>query len=90
VVSPFSKDGCQHVVLQVLSLVHVPISLSTATKSEYFSIMNMVNTRLHKKMEDGFLTNYFVIYIETKITENFNTEMIIDNLYPLKHYQTSL
>lgn len=41
-------------------------------------------------MEDNFLTNYWVIYIDEEIAENFSTKMLIDDLYTLKHRQVPL
>jgi len=37
----------------------------------FFNI-KVVKTRLYNKMTDDFLSNNLVVYIEKKITENFN------------------
>jgi hypothetical protein len=40
--------------------------------------MKLVKTRLQNKMEDGFLRDCFVIYIEKEITIGILSDTIID------------
>jgi hypothetical protein len=35
-------------------------------------------------MEDDFLVNYLIIYIEKEIVERFTIDMIIDDFYSMK------
>jgi hypothetical protein len=35
-------------------------------------------------MEDDFLTNYLIVYIEKEIVERFTINMIIDDFYSMK------
>jgi hypothetical protein len=35
-------------------------------------------------MEDDFLANYLIVYIEKEIVERFTIDMIIDNFYSMK------
>jgi hypothetical protein len=35
-------------------------------------------------MEDDFLTNYLIVYIEKEIVERFTIDMIIDDFYSMK------
>jgi hypothetical protein len=46
--------------------------------------MKIVKTRLHNWMEDDFLANYLIIYIDKKIAERFTIDMIIDDFYSMK------
>ena len=46
--------------------------------------MKIIKTRLHNKMEDEFLTNNMVIFIEREIAETFNSDSIIDDFKDLK------
>jgi hypothetical protein len=46
--------------------------------SGIFSAMNLVKTRLRNKMEDGFLRDCLLIYIEKEIAVGFLTDEIID------------
>jgi hypothetical protein len=41
--------------------------------------MKIVKIRLCNKMEDEFLADNFVVYIERKISESFNSDLILDN-----------
>ncbi|XP_057760203.1 uncharacterized protein LOC130980557 [Arachis stenosperma] len=61
------------------------LPVSTATTERSFSAMNIVNNRLRNKIEDEFLTNCLLIYIEKKIAERFDTDSIIDEFYDMKN-----
>jgi hypothetical protein len=45
------------------------LPISTATTKRAFSAMKIVKTRLRNRMEDDFLANYLIVYIEKKIVE---------------------
>jgi len=49
-----------------------------------FSVMKIVKTRFHNRMEDDFLANYLIVYIEKEIVERFKIDMIIDDFYSIK------
>ena len=49
-----------------------------------FSAMKIVKTRLRNRMEDDFLANYLIIYIEKEIVERFTIDMIINDFYSMK------
>jgi hypothetical protein len=51
-----------------------------------FSTMKLVKTRLQNKMEEGFLTDCFLIYIEKDIAIGFWTDEIIDEFDTEMHY----
>jgi hypothetical protein len=46
--------------------------------------MKLVKTRLRSRMEDGFLADNLVVYIEKEIAKDFTTEMIMDEFYSMK------
>jgi len=46
--------------------------------------MKIVKMRLHNRMEDDFLANYLIVYIEKKIDERFTIDMIIDYFNSMK------
>ena len=52
--------------------------VSTATTERAFSAMKLVKTRLRNKMEDGFLRDCLVTYIEKEIAVKISTDAIID------------
>ncbi|XP_008235741.1 PREDICTED: uncharacterized protein LOC103334540 [Prunus mume] len=67
------------VVVLVLTL---PVSTATAERS--FSAMRIVKTRLRNKMEDEFLTDSLIMYIEREIAEKFSVDSIIDGFRDMK------
>jgi hypothetical protein len=58
--------------------------VSTTTNKRAFSAMKVVKTRLHNKMDDKFLANTLVVYIEREIFENFNFDLILDDFVYLR------
>ena len=60
------------------------LPVSTATIERAFSAMKHVKTRLHNRMEDEFLADNLVVYIEKEIAKNFIVEMIMDEFYSMK------
>ena len=63
------------------------LSVSTATTKRAFSAMNIIKTRLHNKMEEDFLTDFMLLYIEREITQFFSTDSIIDDFSNMKTRQ---
>lgn len=49
--------------------------------------MKLVKTRLRSRMEDEFLANNLVVYIEKEIVKDFMIEMIMDEFYSMKDRQ---
>jgi hypothetical protein len=41
-------------------------------------------------MEDDFLVNYLIVYIEKEIVERFTIDMIIDDFYFMKKQRAQL
>ena len=60
---------------------------STATSERAFSAMKIVKTRLRNKMEDEFLSDNLVVYIEKEIAENFTTDSILNDFRSLKEHR---
>jgi hypothetical protein len=53
--------------------------VSTVTIEQAFSAIKIVKTRLHNKIEDDFLANSLVFYIEREITKSFDLDSILDD-----------
>ena len=93
-------DLCQELVktkkLKIYQLIDrlirfiLTFSISTATTERVFSAMKIVKTRLRNRMEDDFLANYLIVYIEKKIAEKFTIDMIIDDFYSIKEQRAQL
>jgi hypothetical protein len=52
--------------------------------------MKIVKTRLRNQMENDFLVNYLIVYIEKEIVERFTINMIIDDFYFMKERRAQL
>lgn len=64
-------------------ILTLPVSITTIER--LFSTMKIIKTRLRNKMEDEFLADNMIIYIENKKTENFSFySIIVDQFITLK------
>ena len=66
------------------------LPVSTAMTEHAFSAMKLLKTRLRNKMEDDFLRDCMIIYIEREIAMKFTTDSIIDDLYAKKYRKVRL
>jgi hypothetical protein len=66
------------------------LPVSTATTERAFSAMKLVKTTLRNKMEDGFLADCLVIYIEREFARNIDLDSIINNFYSIKNRRAPL
>jgi hypothetical protein len=60
------------------------LPVSTATTERAFSAMKLVKTRKRNKMEDEFLRDCPVLYIEREIAVEISTDSIIDDFDAVK------
>ncbi|XP_042388004.1 zinc finger MYM-type protein 1-like [Zingiber officinale] len=65
-------------VFRVLTLI-LTLPVSTATTERSFSAMNIVKTRLRNKMEDEFLNDCLLVYIEKQIAKKFSIDSLVDD-----------
>jgi hypothetical protein len=70
-------------IYRLIRLV-LTLPVSTATSERAFSAMKLVKTRLRNRMEDAFLRDCLVIYIERELAIQFTTDAIIDDFYDMK------
>jgi hypothetical protein len=70
-----------HLVYRLIELILV-LHVAIATVERAFSAMNIIKTDLRNKMEDDFLTDCLVCYIEKDIFKSIDNEVI------LQHFQT--
>jgi hypothetical protein len=77
------KSTIYQLVFQVVVLV-LTLPVSTATTERAFLVMNIVKTRLRNKIEDEFLTNSLMLYIEREIVTTFSTDSIINDFHDMK------
>ena len=67
----------------VLTLTVSTISIATTERT--FSVMKYVKIVLHNKMEEKFLADSIMIYIEREFAEDIDSDSIIDEFYSTKH-----
>jgi hypothetical protein len=77
------KSDTYYLIDRLIRLV-LTLPVSTATTERVFSAMKIVKTRLHNKMEDEFLGDNLLIYIERKIAKSFDSELILDDFVSLR------
>ncbi|ESR44579.1 TTF-type domain-containing protein [Citrus sinensis] len=70
-------------VYRIIVLV-LTLPVSTATTERSFLAMRIVKTRLRNKMEDEFLTDSLIIYIEREIAEKLSIESIVNEFRDMK------
>jgi hypothetical protein len=77
------KSTIYQIVFRVVVLLLIFL-VSTISTKRAFSTMNIVKTKLRNKIEDEFLTNSLMLYIEREITVTFSTDSIIDDFRDMK------
>ena len=73
-------------IYRVVKLV-LTLPVSTATTKRAFSAMNVIKTELRNKMEDEFLLNTMMLFIDRDIATTISTDSIIDDLEDLKRWR---
>ena len=70
-------------VYRIVRLVHtLPVSIATTERA--FLAMKVVKTNLRNKMENDFLTDSLMLYIEKDIASTFSLDSIVDDFEDLK------
>ncbi|XP_065621325.1 uncharacterized protein LOC112010965 [Quercus suber] len=77
------KSKHYKLVYRMVRLV-LTLPVSTATRERAFSAMKIVKTNFQTKMEDDFLTNSLMLYIEKDIASTFSLDSIVDDFEDLK------
>ncbi|KAL9429783.1 hypothetical protein AB3S75_031583 [Citrus x aurantiifolia] len=70
-------------VYRIIILV-LTLPVSTATTERSFSAMRIVKTRLRNKIEDEFLIDSLIMYIEREIAEKLSIESIVNEFRDMK------
>ena len=77
------KSEYYPLIYRVVKLV-LTLPVSTATTKRAFSAMNVIKTDLRNKMEDEFLSDTMMLFIERDIAVTISTDSIIDDFEDLK------
>ena len=75
-----------HLIDRLIRLV-LTLPVSAATSERAFSAMKVVKTRLRNKLEDEFLIDCLIIYIEREIALEFTTDKLIDDFDARKKHR---
>ena len=70
-------------VYRIVRLV-LTLPISTTTIERAYSAMNVVKIDLWNKMENDFLTDSLMLYIEKDIASTFSLDSIVDDFEDLK------
>ncbi|KAF5444869.1 hypothetical protein F2P56_033965 [Juglans regia] len=77
------KSKIYYLIDRLIRLV-LTLPFSTATTEGAFSAMKLIKIRLRTRMEDEFLADHLLVYIEEEIAKNFTSEMIMNEFYSMK------
>jgi hypothetical protein len=83
------KSTIYPLVNRLIRLI-LTLLVSTTITLRAFSARKIVKTRFLNRMEDDFLVNYLIVYIEKEIAERFTINMIIDYFYFMKERRSQL
>ncbi|XP_020253916.1 uncharacterized protein LOC109830977 [Asparagus officinalis] len=78
-----NKSATYDLIFRVIVLV-LTLPVSTATAERSFSAMNIVKTRLRSKMEDAFLSDALMVFIEREIAKSLSIDDIIEDFKNFK------
>ena len=78
------KSKIYFLIDRLIRLV-LTLPISTATIERAFSAMKLLKIRLRNRMEDEFLADNMIVYIEKEIAGNFTVDMIMDEFYSMKN-----
>ena len=60
------------------------LPVSTATTKRAFSVMKVVKTNFRNKIENDYLMDSLILYIEKDIASTFSFDSIVDDFEDLK------
>jgi hypothetical protein len=83
------KSHHYHLNDRLIRLVLI-LPVSTANTECAFSAMKHVKTVFRNKIEDEFLADSMMIYIERELVEYIDSDSIIDKLYSIKYRRVQL
>ena len=84
-----NKSQHYHLIDRLIRLV-LTLPVFTTTIERAFSAMKHVKTVLRNKIEEVFLADSMIIYIEREFVEDIDSDSIIDELYSTKHRRAQL
>ncbi|XP_074265174.1 uncharacterized protein LOC141587599 [Silene latifolia] len=83
------KREIYYLIDRLVRLV-LTLPVSTATAERAFSAMKLIKTALRNHMEDGYLTDSLIVYVEKGIAKEFDIDSIIDEFASKKNCRSLL
>lgn len=84
VLADTGKSTTAYPLVDRLIRLVLTLPVSTATCERAFSAMSIVKTTLRNRMEDDFLSDILVVYIEKVLAKRFDLDSLIDDFASLK------
>ncbi|XP_074293418.1 uncharacterized protein LOC141620450 [Silene latifolia] len=72
----FDKNWLYPMIYRLICLI-LTLPVSTTTMERAFSSMNIVKSKLRNKMNDEFLDDLIVLYIERTFADSINNDVVI-------------
>ncbi|KAK9690797.1 hypothetical protein RND81_09G154700 [Saponaria officinalis] len=83
------KGEIYYLIDRLVRLV-LTLPVSTATAERAFSAMKLIKTALRNRMEDDYLTDSLIVYVEKGIAKEFDIDSIIDEFASKKDRRSLL
>ncbi|KAK9671916.1 hypothetical protein RND81_12G063600 [Saponaria officinalis] len=83
------KGEIYYLIDRLVRLV-LTLPVSTATAERPFSAMKLIKTALRNRMEDDYLTDSLIVYVEKGIAKEFDIDSIIDEFASKKDRRSLL
>jgi hypothetical protein len=75
-----------HLINKLIRFI-LTLFVFTSIMERAFSITKHVKIMLHDKIDKVFFVDSIIIYIEWKLDEDLDSDLIIDKLYLIKHWR---
>ncbi|BFG42427.1 hypothetical protein CerSpe_287010 [Prunus speciosa] len=85
-----TKRSNRYYLIDRLIRLVLTLPVSTATTERAFSAMKLVKTALRNKMENEFLADSMVVYIEKELADDINSDVITKDFNSLKDRRAQL
>ena len=79
-----TRKSQQYFLIDRLIRLVLTLPISTASTERAFSAIKLVKTSLRNKMDDEFLENCMVVYIERELVFTIDSDSVIDAFASLK------
>ena len=79
-----TKKNVVYPLVYLLVTLALTLPVATATVERTFSVMKIVKNRLHSRMNDQWMNNSLIVYIEKDIFHTIDNEAIMQRFQNMK------